>query len=401
MSVERERKEHTTSRLQQHQQPHKDSVAHWWVPGRTTHGTPVPLRREAVSGPETQSTRHHHNDETKVSSPRLGYQPSEIVTCFHQVQNTFYFQLFYWLAAFIAVSTHFVVCHPNWWRGTERVQTNWIFLIDCFQIFFFTDKLSSSKSQQPTQETFSRPTSECPCRYEAARCTQMPHISIPRRDSPAPHTRRPKAGGQQQRQPCQAGGWRLSPIALVANGGGPSKGPCDVGAGNVLRRRKRTELHTVRRASFVFVFFGLKRYTSQFQTATRTGERVFVYFGRELTRLIGAGTYSVSITKFLTRMPTGWWTTVTLAQERSGKRLNSAKSYRKLGTSCCLRKRLGCGSLGIVGAGRNRVIRKSEPWRTCAEGHLCHGGRAGGSGHWAPDGLVFDKSELVWFWKRQ
>ena len=45
MSVERERKDHTTSRLQQHQQPHQeglaqyhrvtlDSVAHQWLPGR-------------------------------------------------------------------------------------------------------------------------------------------------------------------------------------------------------------------------------------------------------------------------------------------------------------------------------------------------------------------------------
>ena len=42
-------------------------------PTKDTHGTPVPLRREAV-GPETQSTRHHPNDKTKVITPRFGYQ---------------------------------------------------------------------------------------------------------------------------------------------------------------------------------------------------------------------------------------------------------------------------------------------------------------------------------------
>ena len=43
-------------------------------PGKDTHGTPVLLRREGRGWPETRSTRHHHNDETKVVTPRLGYQ---------------------------------------------------------------------------------------------------------------------------------------------------------------------------------------------------------------------------------------------------------------------------------------------------------------------------------------
>ena len=51
-----------------------DSVAHWWVPGKDTHGTPVPLRMEAVGGP-----RHVPRDTTKTTrprftAPRLGYQ---------------------------------------------------------------------------------------------------------------------------------------------------------------------------------------------------------------------------------------------------------------------------------------------------------------------------------------
>ena len=42
-------------------------------PRKDTHGTPVPLRREAVGGPR-QSTRHHPNDKTKVITSRHGYQ---------------------------------------------------------------------------------------------------------------------------------------------------------------------------------------------------------------------------------------------------------------------------------------------------------------------------------------
>ena len=61
--LEHERKEHMMSRLQQHQQPHKEGLAlcHRVIldfcgplvgPGKDTHGTPEPLRRKAVGGPK-------------------------------------------------------------------------------------------------------------------------------------------------------------------------------------------------------------------------------------------------------------------------------------------------------------------------------------------------------------
>ena len=46
-------------------------------------------------------------------------------------------------------------------------------------------------------------------------------------------------------------------------------------------------------------------------------------------RLIGVGTFFVSITKQLIRMPTGWWTLVILVLERSMKRLISMERLKK------------------------------------------------------------------------
>ena len=47
--------------------------AHWWVPGRT-HTVQQSFTEEGRRWPETSSTRHHHNDKTKVTVTRLGYQ---------------------------------------------------------------------------------------------------------------------------------------------------------------------------------------------------------------------------------------------------------------------------------------------------------------------------------------
>ena len=58
-------------------------------------------------------------------------------------------------------------------------------------------------------------------------------------------------------------------------------------------------------------------------------------------------------------------TTLTPVQERSGKRLVSAKSYKKLRHVLVFvdeaRRRSGLGAAGTVGARRNRPIRESEP----------------------------------------
>ena len=88
MSVERERKDHTTSRLQQHQQPHQevlalchrvtlDSEAHQWVPARTptVHWCPT---GKAVGGPQ-QALRDDSRQTTRQTLSQ---------TCFHkQVQS--------------------------------------------------------------------------------------------------------------------------------------------------------------------------------------------------------------------------------------------------------------------------------------------------------------------------
>ena len=63
------------TRRQETHQPHAQGWRGTLVgPGKDTHGTPVRLRWETVSGPRHWSTRHHHNDETKVITSRLGYQ---------------------------------------------------------------------------------------------------------------------------------------------------------------------------------------------------------------------------------------------------------------------------------------------------------------------------------------
>ena len=76
MSVERERKEHTTSRLQQHQQPHQEGLApqsHPGLcgtpvgPGKDIHRAPVPDREGR--GPDITSTvRRPTNDKTDLES---------------------------------------------------------------------------------------------------------------------------------------------------------------------------------------------------------------------------------------------------------------------------------------------------------------------------------------------
>ena len=43
-------------------------------PGKDIHGTPVPTQWYGRGWPETSSTRHHHNDKTKFTVTRIGYQ---------------------------------------------------------------------------------------------------------------------------------------------------------------------------------------------------------------------------------------------------------------------------------------------------------------------------------------
>ena len=43
-------------------------------PGKDTHGTPVPLRREAVGGPKQAPRDTTTTEKTKVTVTRLGYQ---------------------------------------------------------------------------------------------------------------------------------------------------------------------------------------------------------------------------------------------------------------------------------------------------------------------------------------